>query len=465
MPFKKPWERSSDRFGDRDRSPESPRFKKPWEKSPRDFNDRPRFNDDNRRDSDDRPRFNNDRPRDDRPAFKKPWERSSSGGGFGAPRDDRPRDDDRSRDNRPFRKPWEKSPRDFNDTPRDRPPRPRFDDRRDDDASPHTRHGNFKPPFKKAFQKPWEKHDSWERDGSIRADKPFRKPWEKRPHFEEGGARSPNAPENHDGFPARPFKKATPVAKIPTAPEGELLYGRQPVRETLRAGRRVIKKLILGDHVKDTDEVAEIKSLAEAVALKIEFHKKETLEAWANGGNHQGVAAVCEEYPYADSDEIIADLAAKEGNAIVVVLDHIVDPQNLGSLIRTCEAAGAVGVFLPVHKAAEVTPAAVRASAGAAEHIKIARVSNLVSVLEKFKENEVWITGLEALPDAKPYTEIDYKGKACLVIGSEGNGLSTPVRKACDNLARLPLLGKVGSLNAGVAGALAIYEALRQQGV
>ena len=475
MPFKKPWERS-DNSSDRSSSSRFNKdndggFKKPWERSER-SSDRPRFNDDSRP------------PRRDEGGFKKPWERSERSSDRPERSFDRPRFNSDSRpprrDEGGFKKPWERSERSFDRS--DRPARsfdrPRFND---DDSRPSrpprfSDNDGFKKPFKKSFdkpfRKPWDKparfndddsrpprrdDDGFRKPFKKSFDKPYQKPWEKRDRFD--GENRTSSSTSQDSSESGSYQSKP---KTPTTPEGELLYGRQPVRETLRAERRVIKKLIIGDHVKDTDETAEIKTLAEALALKIEYHKKETLEAWTNGGNHQGVVAVCEEYPYADSDEIIADLTAKEGSALVIVLDHIVDPQNLGSLIRTCEAAGAVGIFLPVHKAAEVTPAAVRASAGAAEHMKISRVSNLVSVLEQFKQKEVWITGLEALPEAKLYTEIDYKGKTCIVIGSEGNGISTPVRKACDNLVRLPLNGQVDSLNAGVAGAIAIYEVLRQ---
>jgi 23S rRNA (guanosine2251-2'-O)-methyltransferase len=118
---------------------------------------------------------------------------------------------------------------------------------------------------------------------------------------------------------------------------------------------------------------------------------------------------------------------------------------------------------LPTDRAVGVTPAAVRASAGAAEHLPIARIPNLSSAIERFKSHNIWITGLEALPESKPYTEVDFKGRVCIVIGSEGHGLSSPVRKQCDNLVQLPMKGKVSSLNAGVAGAIALYEVLRQQ--
>jgi 23S rRNA (guanosine2251-2'-O)-methyltransferase len=178
------------------------------------------------------------------------------------------------------------------------------------------------------------------------------------------------------------------------------------------------------------------------------------------------VIAVCDEFNYSTLDEIIEAVEAEAESALVVLLDHIVDPQNLGSLLRSCEAAGVVGVVIPSDRAVAVTPAAVRASAGAAEHLRVTIVPSLSSTIEKLKDKDlgVWVTGLEASEDAKPYSEIDLKGKVALVIGSEGAGLSRSVRDQCDFLAKLPMLGKIDSLNAGVAGALAMYEVLRQQG-
>ena len=348
-------------------------------------------------------------PREGGGGFRKPWEnRDDRGGGFSGPRE-----------GGGFRKPWE---------------------RRDDRDGDAPREGG-------SFRKPWENRGP--RFGNDRGDG-FRKPWEKRPssfHHDrpEGEAPAPKGPS------------------APAVPEGELLFGRQPVREMLRANRRVVKQMIFTDGIKDSEEVLEIKAACEARGIAVQNHTRETLDAWLNGANHQGVMAVCEEYPYAELDEITAAVEAVTGDCIVVVLDHVVDPQNLGSLLRTCETAGVAGVVIPSDRAVGVTPAAVRASAGAAEHLKIARVPNLVSVLEKLKELGAWSTGLEALPESKPYTEVDFKGKVCIVIGSEGHGLSSPVRGKCDNLVKLPMFGKVSSLNAGVAGALALYEAIRQQ--
>ena len=392
--------------------------------------------------------------------FRKPWERSEfrsssdrppRGGSFRKPWEKRGSPDGQA-PSRPFRKPWEDRGEGGA-----RPPRSAF---RKPWESRGAEGGKDRPP-RSGFRKPWE-------DRAEGGEERPRKPWEDRA---EGGEESPRKPwqdrgarsgEGRTPFGPHGPKRKPRAAAIPA--EGELVYGRQPVREILRAGRRAVSLVVLSDGVKDSEEVLEIKNLCAERGVRIEFYKREDLEAWVNGANHQGVVAFCAEFPYCEVDEIADALAAAPGNAVVVVLDHVQDPQNLGSILRTCECAGVLGVVLPVDRAVAVTPAAVRASAGASEHLRIARISNLVSALERFKGAGAWITGLEAVPGAKPYVKVDYKGKACLVIGSEAHGICSPVRRKCDFLSRLPLLGRVNSLNAGVAAAVALYEMLRQQG-
>ena len=146
------------------------------------------------------------------------------------------------------------------------------------------------------------------------------------------------------------------------------------------------------------------------------------------------------------------------------MLDHLEDPQNVGSILRTACAVGATGVIIPEDRACGITPAAVRASAGGAEHLKVARVVNVVRALEELKEAGLWLTGLDWGTDARPYTKIDFKGKVGLVIGAEGSGISRLVRENCYFIAELPMPGGFESLNAGVAAAVTMYEILRQRG-
>ncbi|MFN2185663.1 MAG: 23S rRNA (guanosine(2251)-2'-O)-methyltransferase RlmB, partial [Anaerolineae bacterium] len=180
--------------------------------------------------------------------------------------------------------------------------------------------------------------------------------------------------------------------------------------------------------------------------------------------NHQGLAAEVSGYPYVEMAEPMRLARESQASPFLLLLDHVQDPQNLGSLLRTAEAAGVHGVIIPGRRAAGVTPAAVRTSAGAAEHVRVALVANLVQAMRQLKAEGVWIAGLEAAPDAQLYTKAALSGPLGLVIGSEGQGLARLVRETCDFLIRLPMLGRVESLNAGVAGAIALYEARRQRG-
>ena len=243
----------------------------------------------------------------------------------------------------------------------------------------------------------------------------------------------------------------------------EILYGRQPVRETLRAGRRQVFKLLQAQGVKPTGVVRQILTLAEQAHVPIQAVDRRELDKLGGEVNHQGLAAEVSGYPYMDLAALL-DLSQQAGEPpFLLLLDHIQDPQNLGSLLRSADAAGAHGVVLPGRRAAGVTPAAVRASAGAAEHVPVALVANLVQAMERLKTEGIWLAGLEALPDAQLYTQIDLSGPLGLVVGSEGQGLARLVRERCDYLVRLPMRGQVESLNAAVAGGIALYEVRRQR--
>jgi len=243
----------------------------------------------------------------------------------------------------------------------------------------------------------------------------------------------------------------------------EILYGRQPVRETVRAGRRQTFKLLLAKGLKTTGLVGNILRLAEGTSIPVQRVDRQDLDRVGGEVNHQGLAAEVSGYPYVDLEALLETAQHSGEPPFLLLLDHVQDPQNLGSLLRTAEAAGLHGVVIPERRAAGVTPAAVRASAGAAEHVRVAQVTNLVRAMEWLKSKEVWLAGLEAVPGAQLHTQADLRGPLGLVVGSEGQGLARLVRETCDYLIRLPMHGQVASLNAGVAGALALYEALRQR--
>jgi 23S rRNA (guanosine2251-2'-O)-methyltransferase len=245
----------------------------------------------------------------------------------------------------------------------------------------------------------------------------------------------------------------------------EILYGRQPLRETLRAGRRTVFKLLQARGLQPTGIVGEILALAKRANVAVQVVDRQNLDKLGGGANHQGLAAEVSGYPYVALEELLEAASQAGEPPFLLLLDHVQDPQNLGSLLRTAEAVGVHGVVLPRRRAAGVTPAAVRASAGAAEHVRVAQVTNLVRSMGTLKANGVWLAGLEALPDSLLYTEADLRGALGLVVGSEGQGLARLVRETCDYLIRLPLHGEVTSLNAAVAGAVALYEVLRQRTV
>jgi 23S rRNA (guanosine2251-2'-O)-methyltransferase len=183
----------------------------------------------------------------------------------------------------------------------------------------------------------------------------------------------------------------------------------------------------------------------------------EQLQRLCGSADHQGVVAEVDPFPYADPERL---LDAEE--ALVVALDQIQDPHNLGAISRAAEVAGAAGVVIPERRAASVTAAACKASAGALEHLPVARVRNLADWLEDAKRRESWVYGA-AVGAERDYTEVDWSGRAVLVLGSEGSGLRTRVAAACDELISIPVAGAVGSLNASVAAAVILFEARRQR--
>ena len=244
----------------------------------------------------------------------------------------------------------------------------------------------------------------------------------------------------------------------------EILYGRQPVYETLRAGRRQVHKVLLAHGVKPGGIVGQILGLAKKARIEVQGVERRDLDKVGGEVNHQGLAAEVSGYPYVYLDTLVERATGASEPPFLLLLDHIQDPQNLGSLLRTADAVGLQGVVIPRRRATGVTPAAVRASAGAAEHVHVAQVTNLVQAMVTLKEAGVWLAGLEAIPQAQFYTQADLSGPLGLVIGSEGEGLARLVRQTCDFCIRLPMHGQVESLNAAVAGAIALYEARRQRG-
>jgi len=236
----------------------------------------------------------------------------------------------------------------------------------------------------------------------------------------------------------------------------ELLYGRHAVLEALRAGRRRISRVYLGQGVQQTGIIAEIIAAARQRGCPVMPAPRPTLDR-VGAVNHQGVVAEAGPYPYVDLDEVLP--AADSSGTLYLALDHLQDVQNLGTLLRTAEAMAVTAVFLPDRRAASITPAVVNASAGAVEHLPIAEVGNLVQALERLKTAGIWVVGLDASLAAVPLPKADLTGRIVLVVGAEGPGLARLVRERCDWLLSIPMYGKIDSLNAAIAGSIALVAA------
>ena len=245
---------------------------------------------------------------------------------------------------------------------------------------------------------------------------------------------------------------------------GEWIFGRNPVEEALAAGRRTASEIVLPPAFPDEDEqIRRIRDEAHARRLVVRTMERDQLDRLTHYGHHQGVALKTTGYPYVGFEEIVRAVEEDE-NATVLVLDHLEDPQNVGSILRTAAAVGVTGVVIPEDRACGITPAAVRASAGGSEYVRVAHVVNLVRAMADLKEAGLWFTGLDWGKDARPYTAIDFRGRIGLVVGAEGAGISRLVRENCDFIAELPMPGGFESLNAGVAVAVTLYETVRQKG-
>jgi len=240
----------------------------------------------------------------------------------------------------------------------------------------------------------------------------------------------------------------------------DLIYGRNAIREALLAGRVRRVLMLAGASSVATELQREAKRLGVPVATT----DRRELDRLTAGANHQGVVAEVAPFAYSSLDEILAESVARGEPPFILLLDCIQDPQNLGTLLRTAEAVGIHGVVIPRHRAAEVTPAVEKASAGAVEHLRIAQEANLTLVIQRLKAVGVWVAGIEDTPAATDYTKSNLSGPLAIVVGSEGKGISRLVRESCDFVLCLPMRGKVTSLNAAVAGSVVLYEALKQRG-
>ena len=241
--------------------------------------------------------------------------------------------------------------------------------------------------------------------------------------------------------------------KSETENTNKLIYGRNAVAEAIRANRGV-EKLLLQKNIEG--EGKKLYSLAKKEKIPVQTVPKIVLDKECRGGAHQGVAAVVADYEYSDLDSILKAAADRNEPPFVVALDGIEDPGNLGAILRSADGAGVHGVLIPKKRAVSVTAAVVKASAGAAAHIRVARVPGIKAAVDELKERGLWIYGMDV--DGSPYHDVEFDGGVCIVIGSEGKGMSRIVREACDFLVSIPMKGRIGSLNASAAAAVVLFE-------
>lgn len=230
-----------------------------------------------------------------------------------------------------------------------------------------------------------------------------------------------------------------------------LVYGKNVAKEVLKSDKKIEKIIIQEDFNDDyIISLIEKRKINPHIATKKDFLRFDKY-------SHQGIILYIEDFRYSELEDFIMDEDSK-----VVILDHLEDPHNLGAIIRTCEAAGINGIILPKDRSVSVNSTVMKTSAGALENVKIAMVTNLNQTIKKLKDNGFWIVGTD-MQNSVDYREIDYSGKIALVIGSEGFGMSESVKKSCDFIAKIPMNGKINSLNASVAAGIMIYEVIRSK--
>ncbi len=233
-----------------------------------------------------------------------------------------------------------------------------------------------------------------------------------------------------------------------------ILAGRNPIREALKSGRDLEKLLVQKGEL--SGSAKEIVMMAKNAQVPVQIVEKIRLDAIAP--HHQGLIAYGSAFAYSSLEDILAVAEEKKEAPFIVLLDGITDPHNLGAIIRSAECAGAHGVIVPQRRSVGLTPAAVKASAGAVEYIKVARVTNLVRTIELLQSKDIWVFGADS--EGKNYREVDFRGACALVVGAEGEGISKLVKTKCDQMVSLPIMGNIDSLNASVATGVLLYRIL-----
>lgn len=240
----------------------------------------------------------------------------------------------------------------------------------------------------------------------------------------------------------------------------EILAGVNSIMEALK-GRRRIEKIYL-QLGRQGKRVEDLLRLAQKKGVFVQYVEKRQLDQMYTLSNHQGIIARVESYQYSDLGEVLEIAALKGQSPFLLILDGLEDPQNMGSIIRTAECAGAHGIIIPRHQSVEITAAVAKASAGAVEHMPIIKETNLVNTIKELKDKGFWIIGAD-MQGKRDYFSTSFPSPTALVIGGEGQGMRRLVRENCDILVKIPMQGKISSLNASVAAALMVYEVVRQR--
>lgn len=241
----------------------------------------------------------------------------------------------------------------------------------------------------------------------------------------------------------------------------DMIYGRNPVIEALEAGRTTMDKILIQEGLRHS-QIGYIRNLAKERGILYRFVDKRKLDLLCEGENHQGVVALAAAHTYAELEDLLAAAKKRNQPPFLVIAEGITDPHNLGSIIRTANAAGAHGVVIPKNRSVALNATVSKVSAGAVEYTPVARVTNIPQTLERLKKEGLWIVGTD-LSGTQSHYECDLTGPLGVVVGSEGEGMSRLVRESCDFLVRIPMLGEIESLNASVAAGVLLYEAVRQR--
>ena len=255
----------------------------------------------------------------------------------------------------------------------------------------------------------------------------------------------------------RPVRDKKPV----DAPElsEDLVAGRNAVMEVLKGSRSVNRLLVANGSSEGS--MREIIALAKEKGINIQFYDRSKLDAMAPGIRHQGVLAQVPPVQYAELEDILQIARDRNEPPFIVLLDELEDPHNLGAILRTADAAGVHGVLIPKHRSCPLSATVAKTSAGAVEHVPVARIGNMVQTIKKLKKEGLWVAAADM--DGTDYYDTDLTGSLLLVIGSEGQGVGRLIKEQCDFVVRIPMVGKINSLNASVAGSILMYEAMKQR--